>query len=183
MKILVLTCSCVLAIFLVTVRKAEAHMLKTDGDIGAVIHVDPDDNPIAGEQSQLYFDVKDKTGKLSPKNCECTVHILQGDRTLTSIPLYRDSSQVNREHAVATYVFKTRGIYTILLEGKPQHENDFQPFVLSYDIRVERESQSEEKDSSERDHKKNIIDQAVPYAIVSLIAVILITYLYRKRSI
>ncbi len=32
-----------------------AHILSTDGRIGAVMHIDPDDNPIAGQPTKVLF--------------------------------------------------------------------------------------------------------------------------------
>lgn len=42
-------------------QTASAHVLQTDGSIGAVLHVDPDDNPIIGEKATFFFDLKDVT--------------------------------------------------------------------------------------------------------------------------
>lgn len=120
------------------IRSVQAHILKTDGTIGAVIHVDPDDDPYIGVPSSLFFEIKDTTGRFKPDLCDCTVTIHRGGELIDSFPL---------THVDATYTFPQRGIYTITLAGKPRQPDVFDSFSLTYDIRAARESnpvQSEE---------------------------------------
>lgn len=43
-------------------QKAYAHVLVSDesNTVGAVLHITPDDDPIAGESAHIFFDVQDK---------------------------------------------------------------------------------------------------------------------------
>jgi hypothetical protein len=117
--------------FMAPSDQVRAHILKTDGTIGAVIHVDPDDDPYVGVPSGLFFELKDTTGKFVQDECECMISIRTGDILIDSFPL---------SHGDTTYTFANKGIYTITLAGKPKQPESFQSFSLTYDIRVARES-------------------------------------------
>ena len=120
--------------------QASAHVLETDGNIGAVIHIDPDDDPIAGEQTGFFFEFKDKQNKFNSQHCECRFTILEGGRELYAQPLFRDNTSPSLTSASVYYTFPLKNIYKIQLTGKPTIPDTFQPFTLTYDIRVERES-------------------------------------------
>lgn len=114
---------------------ASAHQLETDGDIGAVLHIDPSDDPVATQSSGFYFDFQDKTSKFQLSNCTCTVVVHEGDQELTSQQL----SQASLTTASFSYAFPAKGVYQVHVIGVPRTTNAFQPFSLVYTIRVERE--------------------------------------------
>src|SRR5437773_8843060 len=78
--------------FLLFPSVVNAHFLKIDGSIGAVLHVDPDDDPIAGEQASFFLSFKDKQHKFSPQNCTCTFSIQEQNQTIYSQPLFQNNS-------------------------------------------------------------------------------------------
>lgn len=121
--------------FLSATAPAFAHTLKRDGNIGAVIHINPEDDPIANEQSSFYFDIKDRQNKFKLELCDCNVAIYQNDAQIFTIPLYAQSQNGN-----FTYTFPGKGVYQVKISGTPRQAGAFQPFTLSYDIRVEREA-------------------------------------------
>lgn len=118
----------------------EAHVLRTDGTIGAVMHIDPDDDPIAGEQSAFFFELKDTSGKFTPADCTCTVQFLENGAVLSEQPLFQNTTTPSLTNASVVFTFPKRDVYTIRLIGKPLTKGDFTPFTLSYDIRVAREA-------------------------------------------
>ncbi|MEP7166382.1 MAG: hypothetical protein ABI758_00205 [Candidatus Woesebacteria bacterium] len=129
-----------IAVFLLrySVSPVQAHMLKTDTTIGAVIHIDPDDDPYVGVPSDIFFELKDTTGRFRPENCNCVVSIKQDDKVLDSFPLSGHDHATDLSHAAATYTFPQKGIYTITLDGSPVTGGTFQTFSISYDVRVAR---------------------------------------------
>jgi hypothetical protein len=110
-------------------NSASAHILTTDQNIGAVIHIDPEDDPIANSPSIITFDIKDKEGNFTFENCDCTVKVIKQGEELEMLPLTRET---------LTYTFPEKNIYTLILTGSPKEKNTFQKFSLSYDVRVER---------------------------------------------
>ena len=120
--------------FLLQSKPVNAHVLETDKSIGAVLHIDPDDDPIAGQKSTFYFDFRDTTNKLSLTDCDCLFTVKEGGTQIYSAPLSVSSTK----EGVAGVTFPTRDVYSVQITGKPLNGADFSGFTLSYDIRVDR---------------------------------------------
>jgi hypothetical protein len=131
-KIILKATSVALSLFLALVfipAPASAHVLKVDGTIGAVLHIDPNDSPEAGTPASIFFDLKDSSGKFSIEKCACAVTITEGDKTVFNRNLI--------SLAAVTYTFPEIGLYDVSLSGSPKDGASFDAFKLSYDIRVE----------------------------------------------
>ena len=109
---------------------AQAHTLKTMGDVGVLLHVDPDDEPLAGETATLYVDIKSAQKNAS---CGCTLSISQNSATIYTTTLKGASAAV-------PYVFPAAGIYqiTVASTGAPMPA-----FTLTFDQRVMRPASQE----------------------------------------
>ncbi len=101
-----------------------AHALKTDGTLGAILHIDPDDSPIAGDLSTFVFEFTTTNGQFSIDQCQCQVSITQSDKEV----YHQQLSDI-----AFTYVFPEKDIYQLTVTGKPQ-------FKLKWDIRVEKQT-------------------------------------------
>jgi hypothetical protein len=124
-------------LFLLFTTPAYAHILKTDGMIGAVLHVSPDDDPVAGEPTLFFFEFKDKQNKFTPQNCECTTHIIRQDKEIYYAPLFQGTNP-SLDTASFTFTFPEKDIYKLQVTGKPRTADAFQPFTLEWDLRVAR---------------------------------------------
>lgn len=111
---------------------ASAHVLKIDGDIGAVLHINPDDNPTTGGSTDYIMSFDDDTGKFSLPKCDCTVSIIENGKTVARKPLVISSSEVSENH----YTFIKPDVYTMRFSGTPKNPGAFQPFTLDYEVRV-----------------------------------------------
>ena len=112
---------------------ASAHVLKTDGEIAAILHINPNDAPTSGSPSSLIFFVSDTTSRFTLSNCICRATIQENGRTISTInltALFPGLSQNN-------YVFPNPDVYTVQLNGDPKISGDFQPFTLTYIVRVD----------------------------------------------
>jgi hypothetical protein len=107
-------------------------VLKTDGHIGAVLHINPDDNPTAGSPTDYVLSFSDDTGRFSLPKCDCSVSIIKGGKTIAAGPLTASGSELSEDR----YTFSTPAVYTMHLDGKPKTPGAFQPFTLNYEIRV-----------------------------------------------
>jgi hypothetical protein len=128
-----------LASFWLFTPKAFAHILVTDRNIGAVLHIDPEDDPIVKQQAGFFFEFKDRDNKFKPQNCDCTFKVLQANKEIYSTPLFGNNDKPSLDNASVFYTFPEKNVYKIQVIGKPT-DNSFTPFTLSYDIRVEREA-------------------------------------------
>jgi len=111
-----------------------AHILVTDNLIGAVIHIDPDDDPIAKKESTFFFDFKDKSDKLDLSECNCEFQVFENGNKIYSQPL---TPLEENGSATATYTFPKKGVYMVKVVGTSVNSS-FDPFTLSYDVRVSR---------------------------------------------
>jgi hypothetical protein len=139
LSLLILFAFCSLAF---TIPNALAHELETDGSIGAVMHVNPNDDPIAGQQSGFFFEFKDTKNKFDPKQCECTFSVVQDGHELYTQPLFQTNATANLSNPSVMYTFPEKGVYVIKLSGNPKTDKYFDPFSLEYDIRVDQTTQN-----------------------------------------
>ncbi|HRH31119.1 MAG TPA: hypothetical protein PK950_00435 [Candidatus Paceibacterota bacterium] len=153
---------------------ASAHVLKTDGTMGAILHIDPNDSPVAGEPASIFFDLKDSANIFAVENCVCVVSVLQSGESILEKTVTRI--------APVTYTFPERSIYTVQFSGTPKAGEGaatFEPFVLSYDIRVDTVSAADPKQAAIEKEAQNFFQKhwthiilfggAIIFAIFSMI--------------
>lgn len=126
--------------FLSNPGSAFAHILQVDGDIGVILHINPEDDPIAGEPSHFHFDFTDTKDQFRPEKCLCTIDIYTGENKLFSFKLDENEPDRGKNGISFAYTFPKKAIYKVVLVGSPKELNGFQPFSLSYDVRVGRDS-------------------------------------------
>ncbi|MBS9392336.1 MAG: hypothetical protein HEQ29_04030 [Dolichospermum sp. LBC05a] len=119
-----------------------AHTVKISADVGATIHIEPNDNPRAGEVTQAWFALTQKGGKVIPlKDCNCQLAIYAephavGEPALLEPPL--KPIEVERYQGIpgAEVTFPKPGAYQLQLSGKPVTEGSFKPFELKFVVTV-----------------------------------------------
>jgi len=106
---LLLSILLLLGYVIVSPQSVSAHVLISDStkSIGAVLHVMPDDDPVAGQTSNLFFEVQ--TQKINKDTAKLTVTDNSTGVT-TEIPIKINGSSVS-----AGYTFPTQGVYNFLL--------------------------------------------------------------------
>jgi hypothetical protein len=113
-----------------------AHELLTDQKIGAVIHVEPNDEPVAGEQAVVFFQFKDIDDEFTPQACDCEVSILQEERQIYITQLWQDVAEPTLDNAYVKYTFPQAGEYEVRIHGEPRTGSEFAHFELEYDVHV-----------------------------------------------
>src|SRR6266404_1693029 len=124
--------------FFILPQMVYAHFLAIDREINAILHVDPNDSPIPGEQANLYLLI-DYGGlkKIFYLNqCNCVVTISQEGKQIFKQQLI-DKNNPNRSiwGANIPFVFPERDVYHITLSGKPKKGFSFQSFTVSWNFR------------------------------------------------
>lgn len=111
---------------------AKAHVLITDTQrqTGAVLHITPDDDPIAGEPSDLFFEF-DGT-KISYRTHSFNLSAITSSGQATSIPMHAQGNTISAE-----YTFPSQGVYTLSVLAEPILAGE-QRFEFSYTQRVSR---------------------------------------------
>ncbi len=118
---------------------ASAHELKVDGNISAILHTDPDDDPIAGSPVSYIIFFSDSTGRFSLPECNCTVAITKGGRLVAGKPLTISGDKASENH----YTFAEPGTYGLGFTGTPKTPGALQPFRLDYTVRVGRQADTQ----------------------------------------
>jgi hypothetical protein len=111
---------------------ANAHVLKSDGTIGAVLHIEPDDNPTSGRLTSYDLAFKDTTGRFKLPICACSVTILQNRQAIFSQNLALTGDLTSQD----SFTFPEADVYTLEINGRPTKAGAFQPFSLNYLVRV-----------------------------------------------
>lgn len=132
----------VLMFFFTFTPLASAHVLITDHNMGALIHIDPDDDPIANAPSSIFIDFEDKAHTFQLQHCTCTATIVRDGKTVYSQPLVADSTDETSNSTYFSFTFPQKAIYTLKITGQPL-DASFQPFKITYDIRVAREAKGQ----------------------------------------
>jgi hypothetical protein len=129
--------------------QASAHVVKSDGNIGVTIHVNPDDDPIVGQPASFFLEIVDKTDKFKPTDCNCIATITENGNQIYSTALFT-GTQANDVSAAPffSYTFPEKNIYTVKISGSPKTSDAFQTFSISYDLRVARDARTPAKTSS-----------------------------------
>ena len=112
-----------------------AHTLKIDKNIGIILHVDPDDAPVATEETKLFVEIEDKNGRFNvtnPENCDCRMTILQGDTVLKTVPVTTAGA-----YNQLRFTFPRSGVYYVRILGKPNGKGlQFQEFTGDFEYFV-----------------------------------------------
>ncbi len=157
-----------------------AHVLKSDGSVGVVMHIDPEDDPIVGQPASFFLEFKEKNETFKADNCNCKLSIYKDGKEIFSQPLSLDSSNSGVYQSAVYFTFPEKNVYTIKIAGLPKSEGNFQPFNLSYDLRVSREPDSQPaKTESE---SSRWIKNHIPHLIGSFLIAGFFIYAMIKQS-
>ena len=126
---------------LLPILPASAHKVKIAEDVGATLHIEPNDNPRAGEPAQAWFALTRKGGKAIPlAECNCQLSVFSEPRTDESALLKPSLKSVVAEKYQgipgADITFPKVGAYQLQLTGKPVNGESFKPFEFKFDVTV-----------------------------------------------
>lgn len=116
---------------------SQAHELETGKKtVGALLHVDPNDAPVAQQVATLTFTVKDMTNRFTSEQCTCTLVISSG-----TAEIYKKAIAGTKDKLISQFTFTTPGAFTLTLSGEPKVEGAFDDFSLTYNVEVSGASQ------------------------------------------
>ncbi|MDJ0735356.1 MAG: hypothetical protein QNJ47_15085 [Nostocaceae cyanobacterium] len=119
-----------------------AHKVKISADVGATLHIEPNDTPRAGEPTQVWFALTRKGGKVIPlAECDCQLDIYAephapGEPALLEPALEPVTAERYQGIPGTKINFPRPGNYQLQLKGKPVTGKSFQPFELKFDVTV-----------------------------------------------
>lgn len=160
--------------FLLFTSPIFAHTLKSDGSIGAVIHIDPEDDPIIDEPANFFFEFKDTENKFNPTDCTCLVTVSKAGQEFFSEQLETSTQEPSLTSASFSFTFPEKGVYQVKVAGTPTATSSFEPFEITYDLRVDRESSS--------NPGQNFIEENLHWLIIGIAVLIFGGALLTSRS-
>ncbi|MDF5711693.1 MAG: hypothetical protein PUP90_29445 [Nostoc sp. S4] len=131
-----------LAISITNLYPAAAHEVEVAGDVGGTLHIEPNDNPRAGEPSQAWFALTRRGGKVIPlAQCNCRLAVYaepyaEGEPPLLEPSLKSVAAERYQGIPGAELVFPKAGIYELQLNGRPTSGTRFKPFELKFEVTV-----------------------------------------------
>ncbi len=120
-----------------------AHETKTAGQFSVLLHMEPQDSPVIGEPAQLFFAVSKAAGELYVDECGCSVTIKRAGKIISTPMLNHADVLYGSNVGVAETIFSTAGLYQVTFVAKPVKTNPFEPFELTFNVRIERQSLTE----------------------------------------
>lgn len=124
----------ILPLLLLVNNTVQAHVLfiDTKTNVAAVFHSNPNDDPVAGEPSELFFDVQDQnsTVRIPYTGYELFVTDEAGNETKLLTTASGSSVKID-------YTFPSQGLYLLSLRSQPKYDA-FQKVVIDGSLRVER---------------------------------------------
>lgn len=116
-----------------------AHTIKSENEVGALIHIDPVDQPIAKERSVITLQFKDTNEKFKLDDCSCRLIIFLEEKQLFET----DLQSISENELLASeiiYVFPEPAKYKIKVTGVPKGQS-FKDFELEYEVRANSKTQ------------------------------------------
>lgn len=143
---------------------AGAHVLVTDdtNTKGAILHIVPDDDPVAGQKATFFFDAESGLWQ-DEEDIQLTVRDQDGNADEVEI-------SASGNLAVANYVFKSQGVYELVYTIDSGGEN----YVFQHSQRVSRGVESSALD-------KPVHAWAEALLVASVVAFIMLIILFFNR--
>lgn len=118
------------ALLLLAPQAAKAHTVLRDSisGTGAVLHITPDDDPIAGEQSSMFFGIQGTSLMHGQTTAQVTITDDKGQATSAT-------SRVAESGVAADFTFPRQGLYTLALSVE---QNGKKLYSFSQSQRVSR---------------------------------------------
>jgi len=115
-----------------------AHQTQISDGVGGTHHIEPNDTPRAGEQSQTWFALTQAGGTaIGLSDCDCKLMVVSASGEAIAQPsLSAIAVEGLTDVPAAEIEFPNVGAYVLQLSGEPKGEATFSPFQLDFPITV-----------------------------------------------
>ncbi len=115
-----------------------AHEIARDGNVGGLIHIEPDDAPLAGKPNRASFEVNQRGGRaILLSQCACRLSVYAGGMRPGARPASTPKLSQGKSELTAVLNFPAAGAYTLVLQGRPRAGADFPSFTLKWTVRAD----------------------------------------------
>ncbi|MBU7583256.1 MAG: hypothetical protein KAF91_10175 [Nostoc sp. TH1S01] len=184
-----------LAIAITNIHPVFAHKVQVAADVGATLHLEPNDNPRAGEPTQAWFALTRKGGQTIPlAQCNCQLAVYAEPHTPSEPALLEPSLKpvsAERFQGIpgADITFPKPGIYQLQLNGKPAKGSNFKPFTLKFEVTVAAGTQSNTQsiqnvnsDAVAQETTRTLPLWAIAIPGLALIGIVFVVFQKTRRS-
>lgn len=132
----------VLFLYALITTPVNAHETERTSNVGATLHIEPDDSPRAGETVLTWFALTQRGGKIiSLEECNCQLALYAQPHKEGTAPLQQPQLKpvsVTRYQNIpgADITFPAAGAYELELKGTPKAGVNFPPFELEFEVAV-----------------------------------------------
>ncbi len=114
-----------------------AHEIVRDGDVGALLHIEPDDVPVLGRANRTWFETNLRGGRpVTLANCTCVLRVYAGSVREGAKPVATPRLRTVQNKLTADLTFPAEGAYTLVLTGAPRTGATFRSFRLEWVVRA-----------------------------------------------
>ncbi len=151
--------------------KVFAHFMRANDGISLSIHLEPDDEPYANQETKIRFIFTDKNEKLVLNNCDCWVWVMQDDTIIDHKLMEVEDDQNGNQIGRIISTFPQKGVYKVKIQGEPIVSKDFSAFHFEYDVRVDRVAETPQKVNSET-YVQQLAETEKQVILVGILAII-----------
>ncbi len=157
-----------------------AHTLRVDGQTGITLHIEPDDEPVAGEPSKLLISIQDKSNAFlrNASTCICEVSVKNGDEVVDSIDFAPDSEG----STAIDYTFENSGQNKVTISGQPSLGTEFEPFNVSFNYRVKGGVSTAAQTTAGDSQVQNPLKRYTPLVIIGVALFVVVLFFMPQRK-
>jgi hypothetical protein len=134
LSVMLLVVSC--GVIVGPASRVQAHVLQSDNGVSAVLHITPDDDPIAGVPTVIGLEFNSTTPGFSLSQYATDVTVQGSSVTASEPPVTISSDSDTPLYGTAQVTFPEPGSYTLTVHGVPTGSG--QAFAIPYEIRAEQ---------------------------------------------
>ncbi len=165
---------------MLAIPKSYAHVHERSGDISALIHISPDDKPIANEEAVIHLGIQDNNENIYVPNCSCIVTIIKdGEEVLKYKIVENFGEDATLYNAYVPLKFPSEGAYDIILSGTVHDNDEHKEFSLNFATYVEERQKPVEEVQKTQDSFPIILAGCI--LAVILIILFYIGFIRKKK--
>lgn len=165
------------ALYVVSAGFVLAHDQETNDGVSAVLHIDPNDWPIAEEPASFYITFKNIDNDFDLEKCDCVSKIFKDDVEIVHTITESSRGFQFTSKPVLTATLQNSGAYKFEFEGKPKDGANFKPVKFTHDFNVNRKGTI----NKEAGHHNSFAAHIGHYIIFGGAIIIVIVQIVREK--
>lgn len=159
-----------------------AHFLASNGSISTILHLNPDDDPYTLQSTTFFLQFQDSKSQFNAYNCACQAEIDEGSTMLATVPLTATGADAMN----GVYTFPQKDVYVMKVMGSPTNGASFQPFTITYDVRVDHVGTASADTTAAQ--SESVTGRYIGYVVIGGVLLLIVVIgvlikLFRKKKV